>query len=406
MALLASMYLRGAKQRLGGAVLYSSAGRTIARELASSVSNPRTPSQMAQRVKWANLVQFYKANKGWMKKAFENKMATQSDYNKFMQMNIATARVYLAKPEAASGACVVDAFKVTDGSLPPVAISQEGGNWNTNLFVTPEFNLTENSTVAEFSSILVGKNPTLRVGDQLSFIRVTQVTDQLGTPRIQVRAYEMIVNTNNPALVADYLPLDVMAVSDDGEGNYFIAVINNNNSGAFAIVISRTAAGKTAVSPATLTLVNMDDMLRSYSSATQLEVAAASYGVGDDVFLDSDNANPSSNDPTLYSLLYVKVGSETAVAGVTFFRSGDLYDNRIVATFNKPVTIASGDVIRVTDDSGRVATIAPNVSGNSVYFDGDTQTLGALTSDAEVKTLDVVLGGVVHTFRFGSRNVD
>lgn len=406
MALLASMYLRGAKQRLGGAVLYSSAGRTIARELASSVANPRTPSQMGQRVKWANLVQFYKANKGWMKKAFESKKATQSDYNKFMQMNIATSRVYLPKPEAASGACVVDAFKVTDGSLPPVDISETEGGWFANLYAPDNFQIVEETTIAEFSAALLTKNPTLRAGDQLSFIRVTQVTDQLGTPRIQVRAYEMVLNANNPALFADYWPEELVGVVTFDDGITRLSIANNNNSGAFAIVVSRTAAGKTAVSPATLTLVNMDDMLRSYSSATQLEVAAASYGVGEDVFLDSDNANASTNNPTLYSLLYVKVGAETAVAGVTFFTSGDLYDNRIVATFNKPVTIASGDVIRVTDDSGKVATIAPNVSGNSVYFDGDIQTLGALTSDAEVKTLEVVLGGVVHTFRFGSRNVD
>ena len=67
------MWLRGASKKLGGTVLYTQGGRTLQRELAPEVKNPKTPAQMGQRVKWANLVAFYRANAGWMPKAFENK---------------------------------------------------------------------------------------------------------------------------------------------------------------------------------------------------------------------------------------------------------------------------------------------------------------------------------------------
>ncbi len=60
-------------------MLYTQGGRTLQRELAPEVKNPKTPAQMGQRVKWANLVAFYRANASWMPKAFENKKATQSD---------------------------------------------------------------------------------------------------------------------------------------------------------------------------------------------------------------------------------------------------------------------------------------------------------------------------------------
>ena len=62
MAVLQNMWLRGAKKKLGGTVLYTQGGRTLQRELAPEVKNPKTPAQMGQRVKWANLVAFYRAN--------------------------------------------------------------------------------------------------------------------------------------------------------------------------------------------------------------------------------------------------------------------------------------------------------------------------------------------------------
>lgn len=402
MALVNSLYLRGAKQKLAGAVFYQQAGRTVARELAAEVSNPRTPSQMGQRVKWANLVQFYKANKGWMKKAFEGKKATQSDYNKFMSMNVPNARIYLTKQDAAVGACIVDAFRVAEGTLPPVELKDAGGQWLTNLFVEDDLSIGDSLTIAELSASLISFNPNIKQGDQLSFIRVTQITDNQGVPRIQVRAYEFVVNPNNPALFKDFWPIELMDTYSSSEEGTRLSVMDNGNSGAFAIVVSRTTSGKTAVSSANLTLVNMAEMTFSYSKAIQLERASVSYGVSDDVFLDSDIAFPQSGEPTASSLLYVKVGTEVAVAGETPFQVGEFIDNRIIAAFNKPVQLVSGDVIRINDETGKVASIAPNVSGNNVYFDATIENLGALTSDAEVTSLEVVLGGVNYTFKFGT----
>ena len=67
MAIVTSMWLKGTKQKLGGSVLYQAMGQTRQRELAANVANPRTNSQMQQRTRWANLVNFYRVNAGWMK---------------------------------------------------------------------------------------------------------------------------------------------------------------------------------------------------------------------------------------------------------------------------------------------------------------------------------------------------
>lgn len=90
MAKIKSLWLRGSSQRLGGAVTYMLKGVQIARELAAKVDNPRTPKQMNQRVKLANVVAFYRANRPWMERlAFETKKQNWSTYNAFVSANFA-----------------------------------------------------------------------------------------------------------------------------------------------------------------------------------------------------------------------------------------------------------------------------------------------------------------------------
>ena len=103
MAIVQTMWMTGTKKKLGGTVLYQAMGQTRQRELAAEISNPRTTQQMTQRVKWSNLVNLYRANRSWMKYAFETKKTNQSEYNKFMSLNVAASAIYLPKNVAAAG---------------------------------------------------------------------------------------------------------------------------------------------------------------------------------------------------------------------------------------------------------------------------------------------------------------
>ena len=118
MAILKSLIVRGGRKQIGGMVLYSRNGETIARELAAQVTNPRTPAQMEQRVKLSNLVAVYRANASWMRGAFENKKDRESDYNAFVSANVGNNAVALSKSDVAAGAAVVGNYKITSGSLP------------------------------------------------------------------------------------------------------------------------------------------------------------------------------------------------------------------------------------------------------------------------------------------------
>ena len=177
MAIVTSMWLKGAKKRLGGSVLYQAMGQTRQRELASEVTNPRTESQMGQRVKWANLVNLYRANRNWMKYAYETRKSNQSEYNKFMSLNVASSRIYLPKDIANAGGCVVDAYLMTQGSLPSIEFVPAANNVYASNILVGMNAITSNTTIASFSHTVLANNPAIREGDQLSFVRMTQMTN-------------------------------------------------------------------------------------------------------------------------------------------------------------------------------------------------------------------------------------
>lgn len=389
MAVLQNMWLRGAKKKLGGTVLYTQGGRTLQRELAPEIKNPKTPAQMGQRVKWANLVAFYRANSGWMPKAFENKKATQSDYNKFMSLNASSSRIYLTKEQARQGACVVDSYRVSDGTLQPVDIFPSAQDWVTNLYLTGLDKLDATTTVAAFSTALLASNAGLRSGDQISFIRITQLfNNTTSIPYVQVRAYELIINEQGPGLVKDFWPVELLALSKV-QDTPALMVKNNSKQGGFAVIVSRTQGGRVLVSPSQITQVNMTDIINQYSSNAALAAAIDSYGKGDEVFLDSKAANAIGQQPTTLSITGVSsgTGKVTAVPGGELDLTDTDFENGFKVTFNQDIT-GHVDALSVTINGTEYTTASdPSSSANVVTIDALTPTESANT----VRTAVVVV---------------
>lgn len=307
MAIIENMWLRKAKKRLGGAVLYQAMEQTRARELASSVSNPRTASQMSQRVKWSQLVAFYRANADWMKYAFETKTPQQSEYNKFMQLNVASSQVYFTKQQAAGGSCVVAPYIMTQGSLPSIEFTAESGSWPSNIYYPTGSSLITTTTIAEFSQKIISQNPAIRNGDQLSFIRFTQMfNSDTGNPYVIVRKYELVFNTSSEELVGSYLPLDYIGVLLTGTTPQ-LGVIDSGNAGGFTMILSRTSGGKTYVSSQRIITTRMDATLQLFGSDMQLEMAIASYGENADAFLSSTTAEINPGQSTPKSIVGVEI---------------------------------------------------------------------------------------------------
>lgn len=315
MAIVTSMWLKGTKQKLGGSVLYQAMGQTRQRELAANVSNPRTNSQMEQRTRWANLVNFYRVNSGWMRFAYETKKTNQSEYNKFMSLNVPSARIYLPKSIASQGGCVVDAYQMTQGSLASIEVLKSGAAWQTNLYLVSATDLDENSTIGEVTAQLLPANPALREGDQLSFLRFTQMTNSsTGVPFVVVRKYEVILKANDTRRFFDFMPADYITFGGTAQAPC-IEVTDSGNAGGFLLVLSRTIGGKTYVSSQSIVVANNGALIGAYSSSTAKQNAIDSYGESAEPFLTSSTANEDSQAAVNPSIVSVNIDDAIYVPG-------------------------------------------------------------------------------------------
>lgn len=315
MAIVKSMWMTGTKKKLGGTVLYKAMGQTRQRELATEISNPRTESQMTQRVKWANLVNFYRANSSWMKYAFETKKTNQSEYNKFMSVNVSGSQIYLTKQQAANGSCVLAPYVITQGSLPSIETSSSPDYVTTNIYTGLTSGILDSMTVKDFSAALVENNPAMRYGDQLSLIVMSQQTNgDTGFPFIIVRKYEVILSADNTALMTEYFPSGKVSYNTSAT-NSPLRFSTNEDPGGVAFILSRTVSGKTFVSSQRLVLYNMDFFSQYYSSQAQINAAIASYGQSEDAFLASTYAAENNQAPVPVSVLGLTIGTNRYYIG-------------------------------------------------------------------------------------------
>lgn len=405
MAIVNSMWLKGSKKRLGGTVIYQAMGQTRQRELAAEVSNPRTESQMNQRVKWANLVNFYRANRSWMKYAYETRKASQSEYNKFMSLNVPLSRIYLTKALANAGGCIVDTYIMTQGSLPSIEFVPTSNGYVHSNIAVGDLSLTSSTTVSEFSSAVLGNNPAIRQGDQLSFVRMTQMTNaSTGVPYVVVREYEVIIDTNNLGLLGDYWPLDYITVWGGNTGYLAVGTVTGK-SGGFCMILSRTISGKTYVSSQRIYTVAMDAFVQAYSSSTALQAAIDSYGVTEDAFLSSTYAAEDNQAPTMLSMLSVKYQSdgEEMVGGSRFVVPNLADGDTVTVTFNSTLpanTQVSGISLRT--NKGVFNVVDTEIRGGKVVgsIEGDD------TENVVVMAVVATVDSIEYRIDFAIRNED
>lgn len=363
MAIVNNFYLRNQKKKLAGAVYYQAMGQTRSRELRTEISNPRTQAQMEQRTKWANLVNFYRVNAPWMKYAYETKQRNQSEYNKFMSLNVPNARIYIPKSFASQGACIVDAYQMTQGSLPSIEVTYANNKWNSNLYLPADYTLNQLSTVGEVSAALIQQNPALREGDQISFIRLTQqVNSNTGVPFVVVRKYEVILNSNDFRPFYDFMPLDYIVQVTAG-GTSQIAVNNSGNAGGFLLILSRTISGKTYVSSQDIIVANNSELIDQYSSAAAKQTAIDSYGESADAFLTSTTAGENEQAAVTPSIVGVTVDNVTRNIGAQFYPAGDLGGAPVRIQLSQlPQGTLTGAAIRFTKSGNTVPVDLQNTS--------------------------------------------
>lgn len=290
---------RKIKGRVGDTTYYVSMNRQIARQALNSSnygeSARRSPSQQGRRVMWANLVNFYRASKGWMPKAFESKSAKQTDYNRFMSANLPNARIALTKAMASVSACVADAFIVSQGSLRSIQVSKLTNSWQTDinlggLEISPE------TTIGQFAKALIANNNWILAGDQLSFVSYQQYVDSQNTPHIICTAYEVTLNVTSTDVLRNYLPEFCSTTSSGGN----LGTNTNISLGGFAYILSRNVGGGSLQVSTQRLITNNEILITQYSAASNVQNAIDSYGVDSDTFLDTGSFPVSRTEQPFY----------------------------------------------------------------------------------------------------------
>lgn len=384
MAILKSLIVRGGRKQIGGMVLYSRNGETIARELAPQVSNPRTPAQMEQRVKLSNLVSFYRANAGWMKGAFENKKERESDYNAFVAANIGNSMVALSKTDVAAGAAVVAPYKITSGSLPIVETVLNGHDLVSNLYVGAQ-TIGSSTTIGELSQALLANNNGLEEGMQISVIINLQLASAgTGVPYITARAYEMILDTQSTELVESVMPDGILEAV--GTTNKALGINTTDlGDGAAAFVLSKTIGGRILVSTQSLVFFGSNATYRNYTSITAWNGAITSYGEGADVFLSSASAGGANSVAATLALLGLDVNGSEYVAGGTL---SDLVaqSDEVNFLFNKALPADA-----VVSAYYQLGTTATKYNLTTVTVAADRRSLGGLIGNTQIPAGDQLI---------------
>lgn len=386
MAKVKSSGLRNYVGRLGGSVYYMLKGQNIAREKAPEVSNPRTATQMRQRMQWANLVAMYKCLQPYLgKKAFQNKPASWSDYNAFMSANLGATPVYLTKEAVQNGLTYLAPYKVTDGSLPTIGGDyRQGSNaFDTDLALGGDMVFDDTTTIGQLSERIINNNTGWQSGDQLGII----IMQNGRMYRPYTHAFEIILDPNDVRTIPELIEYDDLLLSHSGNLSIDVDVLENPTQGlakAIAVIHSRTISGKTSVSTQSLVLNRsaQNDYNEKITEGA-FNAARESYGIPTEVWLDAGYQGESA-EPAELALASVaeevttdadpKIELMTAGSKNKFFdpmTAGDVIgDCYIIFRFNKPHGLNPSGAIDLTYDTDKAEahnvrqTAAPDIAAN------------------------------------------
>lgn len=380
MAIINNGLLGSSRNKVGSIVTYRLKGQDIARSKAAQVSNPRSLAQMQQRVKLANLVGMYRANRAWMDGlAFSTRPARWSDYNAFVSANIAMNRISLTKEQAAAGTTIVAPYIVSRGSLPTIEVNPTTANvWQTNIGVGDLVIVAASTTVGELSRAILANNNGLQQGMQLSLVMNYQ--QQSGTAYyVTSRYYEVILNPNDSALLSTRMDMQHIGVS---EGNLAYTRGESDPIVGFAFILSLTEANKTRVSTQRLVLTS-ETLYNSFAEQSQQDAAVQSYGA-------------TMGDPFLVS----------NYGGGTIDSEVDVLANILSAQLNEGAPVTSNDYYGAVGTENAF-TVKLNMS-QTLTTAPTSLTIGGQQGGQgnEVTTTNIELSGaqVVATFEGGVLN--
>lgn len=269
----------------GGYSFYSRNGEQIIRQRRNNSnygeSASRSSAQQRRRVMWANLVNFYKICAPWMPKAFENKKRSQTDYNRFMQVNLGMARIALTKAQASRGVSLVDEFIVSQGSLPAIGYLTGVQAGIATTIACPNTWGEDLPTIGDVSRGIIANNTEWAEGDNLAFIRFRTAVDDGGFPHTSMMYYELTLDSTSTKEVGDIAEVGGLGFIDG-----YIGISENIKNASDGVVFIHTRKVGGALKVSSQSIVQTSSTYDYYREDAQIRAAIDSYGLDVSVVLD------------------------------------------------------------------------------------------------------------------------
>lgn len=360
------MYTGGA----GGYTFYVRAKEQIVRQRRNNSNYGETASrsyaQMIRRIKWGNLVNVYKSIRSWQKKAYDSKVAGQTDYNLFMKLNIGRCSVGVTKQACEQGFGVWEDYQISNGSLPVVGyqLSSTAGRYKTGIVITAA--ITAETTVGELSADILDNNPEFVGGDNIAFVFFTNW--KMGGsewPYASSVYTELTLDASSTIMLSDLPDLGERLIESADEYLEVTyersAVTDSGHEVGIAIIHTRKSAGALYVSPQSI-LLNDDSLVSEYSGSDWYNACISSYGIDESVPLDPGSGGggftpvPSVNVLTQATVVNLTATSSSAAAdGTSLFIGVDASlrpSLRIVANPDHSASVAffTNDAVNAGDE--------------------------------------------------------
>lgn len=321
-------------------------------------SASRSLAQQMRRVKWANLVNVFKACKSFMPKAYESKDKSRTDYNEFMSVNINSARVSLTKDQAANGCAVIDAFQISKGSLPPITLTTpiSGEDAVSDIAITAA--ITSTTTIGALSADIIANNPTFIKGDNIALIAFSQMVDARQYPYMSPVYTELTLDPTNTDLLST---LEIYRFLSQTDTSHLSASLPGSSFGSFraVVMIHTRMASPLLVSSQQVVMID-SSVTEQYIGYEWEQECIATYGLNQDAPLDP-------------SFKYGTISSVTANS--VEIRQGDILDGQ--------------QTVRVYGEN-LTSTNFKFIANNVEYYPlekGNGYLLYSVTSDANITLL-------------------
>lgn len=341
------MYTGGA----GGYSFYVRKSEQIVRQRKNNSnygeSASRTAAQMERRVRWANLVNFYKSIADWQPKAYETKLKGQTDYNIFMSLNINKCPVALTKDMALNGCACVYSYQVTRGSLPPIAAAAvaPAGTFGVEIFLSQS--ITTNTTIAAFAADVIANNPTFKAGDNLVFLVFKDWQVGARYPFTSNSYYEIPLDTTDTRKLSEVIGGYTFAAHTQAGETYLTVALGaaGSHESGFVFIHTRKVNGSLLVSSQSIRITG-EYIYSQYVGSDWVEQCIDTYGMDRDVPLD-----PGSGE---------YVGKELLLRAGT----------------------AAGDPVQcVVNEKGQLIVFEDSVDLTCLYYDNNGDFQGNLNAD-------------------------